>query len=74
MLENLFDDRRVFDTAVRRIGDHFNGTATMLTSFNVDIEYSLQPLRPSHRDVTFSRDAIFFPIAYAAPSGPVVRR
>ena len=32
MLENLFNDRRIFDT-----GNNLNGTATMLTGFNIDI-------------------------------------
>ena len=43
MLENLFNDRRIFDT-----GNNLDGTATILTGFNVDIEYALQSLRPSH--------------------------
>ena len=54
VLENLFDDSRVFNT-----GNHFNGTATMLTGFNVDIEYSLQPLRPSHGSVSLYRRPCF---------------
>jgi len=37
VFENLFDDRRVFDT-----GNNFDGTATMLTGFNVDFEIATQ--------------------------------
>jgi len=44
--EDLFDDSRIFYT-----GNHLDGTATILTGFNVDIEYSLQPLGPCHGGV-----------------------
>jgi hypothetical protein len=36
VLKDLFDDCRIFDT-----GDNLDGTATMLTGFNVDVEHVL---------------------------------
>ena len=50
MIQNLFNDCWVFDT-----GNNLDGTATMLTGFNVDIEYSLQSLRPSHGGLSLFR-------------------
>ena len=43
VFENLLDDCRIFDT-----GNDPNVTTTLTTGFNVDIEYSLQSLRPGH--------------------------
>jgi len=50
VLKDLCDDRRIFDT-----GDNLEHTAAMLTGFNVNIEYSLQPLSPCHRSILLRR-------------------
>ena len=35
VLKDLFDDRRIFDT-----GDNLDGTATLLTDYNINVEHA----------------------------------
>jgi hypothetical protein len=50
MIQYSLDNRWVFDT-----GNDLNVTAALTTGFNFDIDYSLQPLRPSHVGVSLCR-------------------
>ena len=46
MIEDLSDHRWIFDAR-----DDLDRTPTMLAGQDVDLEYTLQPLGPRHRDV-----------------------
>ena len=50
MGEYLLDVHRVFHA-----GDHLDGAAAFTTHLNIDIENSLQSLRPGHGRATFDR-------------------
>jgi hypothetical protein len=41
MGQDLVNDRLIFDTAVRRIGDDLYGTPTVAAGFNINGEYPL---------------------------------
>ncbi len=43
VLEDLFDDPRIFDAS-----DDLDGTAAMLTSIDVDVEHAFEALCPGH--------------------------
>ena len=50
MCKYLLDHYRVFDT-----GNHFDGATTYVTGRYIDIEYSFQTLRPTHRGMLLHR-------------------
>ena len=50
MFQNLPDCRRVFDT-----GNNPNRALTLLTDFDIDVEYPFQPLGPGHGGMAFGR-------------------
>ena len=49
--EYFLDDRRIFDA-----GNHFDRPAADSALLNVDMENTLEPLRPGHRDMTLYGD------------------
>jgi hypothetical protein len=54
----LLDGHRVFNT-----GDDAHWALALLAGFNVDIEYSFQPLGPGHRHVPLGEAAIILRLA-----------
>jgi hypothetical protein len=44
LIEDLLDHHRIFDAAVRRLGDDFHGTAAGTAGLDLDIEYTLEPV------------------------------
>jgi hypothetical protein len=46
LIEDLLDHHRIFDAAVRRLGDDLHGTAagTAGLDLDLDIEYTLEPV------------------------------
>ena len=46
MVQNPFHDLQLFDT-----GDHFDGTAALLTGFDIDLEHAFEALRPAHGSI-----------------------
>ncbi len=48
MLQNLVDDRLILDASVRRIGNHLGFASALRADRYIDVEYSLQALRPGH--------------------------
>ena len=69
MIENLSYDRRIFDR-----GDDFHGAAAGLAGGDVDVEYALEPLRPTHGNVALGRGSVWCLVGGLAALAPPGRR
>ena len=55
VIQYLVNDRLIFNTAVRRIGQYLYPATTVGANLNINIEYPLEALGPVHRSASLCR-------------------